>query len=177
MTGITLTAEQIRNAPAPVRQWIEQEVIATLGLAPRTPAAAPAQAQAAHLVACSVEDMAGVLEHIRGVLPAVNVLFELGRPGISLGRPAVMTFRLMDILHHTRLQDVGQVMTCLEMINQALTEVKKDPTVRFCGFDNEGHCLIAPQTQGSIATLWQTMMERQQAAQASEAGNRVAPAA
>ncbi|MHB0769716.1 hypothetical protein [Bradyrhizobium sp. 5.13L] len=174
MTGITLTAEQIRNAPAPVRQWIEQEVIATLGLAPRTPVAAPGQA--AHLVACSVEDMAGVLEHIRGVLPAVNVLFELGRPGISFGRPAVMTFRLMDILHHTRLQDVGQVMTCLEMINTALTEVKKDPSVRFCGFDNEGHCLIAPQTQESIATLWQTLMERQQA-QESAADGRVAPAA
>ncbi|MDA9506383.1 hypothetical protein XI09_17435 [Bradyrhizobium sp. CCBAU 11386] len=175
MTGITLTAEQIRNAPALVRQWIEQEVTASLGLAPRTPAAAPPQA--AHLVACSVEDMAGVLEHVRGVFPAVNVLFELGRPGISFGQPAVMTFRLMDILHHTRLQDVGQVMTCLEMLNQALTEVRKDPSVRFCGFDNEGHCLIAPQTQASIATLWQTMMERQQAAREHEAGSRIAPAA
>ncbi|MEY9593669.1 hypothetical protein ABIA06_005960 [Bradyrhizobium yuanmingense] len=167
MTGITLSAEQIRNAPAPVRQWIEQEVIAALGLAPRTPAAAPPQVP--HLVACSVEDMAGVLEHIRGVLPAVKVLFELGRPGISFGRPAVMTFRLMDLLHHTRLSDVSEVMTCLEMINQALTEVKKDASVRFCGFDNEGHCLIAPQTQQSIATLWQTMMERQQAARAAPA--------
>ncbi|WP_025032148.1 hypothetical protein [Bradyrhizobium sp. DOA9] len=167
MTGITLTAEQIRNAPAPVRQWIEQEVIAALGLAPRMPAAAPPQVP--HLLACSVEDMAGVLEHIRGVLPAVNVLFELGRPGISFGRPAVMTFRLMDILHHTRLSEVGEVMTCLEMINQALTEVKKDASVRFCGFDNEGHCLIAPQTQASIATLWQTMVERQQAARAAPA--------
>ncbi|RZM89475.1 hypothetical protein CWO91_42135, partial [Bradyrhizobium genosp. SA-3] len=142
--------------------------------APRTPAAAPPQA--AHLVACSVEDMASVLEHIRGVFPAVNVLFELGRAGISFGQPAVMMVRLMDILHHTRLQDVGQVMTCLEMINRALTEVKKDPSVRFCGFDNEGHCLIALQTQVSIATLWQTMMERQQAGQEREAG-RVAPAA
>ncbi|MEY9357890.1 hypothetical protein ABH994_000611 [Bradyrhizobium yuanmingense] len=167
MTGITLTPEQIRNAPAPVRQWIEQEVIAALGLAPRTPAAAPPQVP--HLVACSVEDMAGVLEHIRGALPAVNVLFELGRPGISFGRPAVMTFRLMDLLHHTRLSDVSEVMTCLDMINQALTEVKKDASVRFCGFDNEGHCLIAPQTQASIATLWQTMMERQQAARAAPA--------
>jgi hypothetical protein len=175
MTGITLTAEQIRNAPALVRQWIEQEVIASLDLAPRTPAAAPPQA--AHLVACSVEDMAGVLEHIRGVFPAVNVLFELGHPGISYGQPAVMTFRPMDILHHTRLQDVGQVMTCLEMLNQALTEVRKDLSVRFCGFDNEGHCLIAPQTQVSIATLWQTMMERQQAAQVREDGSRIAPAA
>lgn len=165
MTGITLTAEQIRNAPAAVRQWIEQEVITSLSLSPpRAPTAVPPQAS--HLVACSVEDAAGVLEHIRGVLPAVNVLFELGRPGISFGQPAVMTFRLMDILHHTRLHDVGEVITCLEMINQALIEVKKDPSVRFCGFDNEGHCLIAPQTQASIATLWQTMMERQEAARA-----------
>ena len=163
MIGITLTAEQIRNAPTPVRQWIEQEVIASLGLATRVPVAAPPQA--AHLVACSVEDMAGVLEHIRWAFPAVNVLFELGRPGISLGQPAVMMFRLMDILQHTRMQDVGQIMSCLETINQALTVVRKDPSDRFCGFDNEGHCLIAPQTQASIATLWQGMMERRQALQ------------
>uniref|UniRef100_UPI0038F62365 hypothetical protein n=1 Tax=Streptomyces scabiei TaxID=1930 RepID=UPI0038F62365 len=71
--------------------------------------------------------MAGALEHIRGAFPAVNVLFEFGRPGISYGQPAVMTFRLMDILHHTRLQNVGEVMTCLEMINAALAEVKQDP--------------------------------------------------
>ena len=109
MTGITLSNEQIRNAPAAVRQWIEQEVIASLGLSPRAPATIPPQA--AHLVACSVEDVAGVLEHIRGVLPAVNVLLELGRPGISIGQPAVMTFRLMDILHHARLPDIGVVRT------------------------------------------------------------------
>lgn len=175
MTGITLNTEQIRNAPAAVRQWIEQEVVNSLGLSPRAPVTIPPQAS--HLVACSVEDAAGVLEHIRGVLPAVNVLFELGRPGISFGQPAVMTFRLMDILHHTRLNDVGEVITCLEMINQALIEVKKDPSVRFCGFDHEGHCLIAPQTQASIATLWQNMMERQQEAQERAAAGRAAPAA
>ncbi|MBR0929496.1 hypothetical protein JQ561_23050 [Bradyrhizobium diazoefficiens] len=175
MTGITLTAEQICNSPAAVRQWIEQEVISSLGLSPRAPVTMPPQAS--HLVACSVEDVAGVLEHIRGVLPAVNVLLELGRPGISFGQPAVMTFRLMDILHHTRLPDINAVITCLEMINQALIEVKKDPLVRFCGFDNEGHCLIAPQTQVSIAALWQTMTERQQAAQERAAAGRAAPAA
>ena len=174
MIGITLTAEQIRKAPAPVRQWIEQEVAASLGFGTRTPAAAPMQP--AHLLACSVEDMAGVLEHIRGAFPAVNVLFEFGRPGISYGQPAVMTFRLMDILHHTRLQNVGEVMTCLEMINAALAEVKQDPSVRFCGFDNEGHCLIAPQTQASIATLWQGMMARRQAQEAKPPGP-LAPAA
>jgi hypothetical protein len=158
-----------------VRQWIEQEVIASLGLAPRSPAAAPPQA--AHLVACSAEDAAGVLAQIQGVLPAVNVFFEFGRPGIAYGQPAAMAFRLVDILHHTRLQNIDQVMGCLEMINQALTQVKDDPSARFCGFDNEGHCFIAPQTQASIATLWQNMVARQQAARQSEAGPRAAPTA
>lgn len=174
MIGITLTADQIRNAPAPVRQWIEQEVIASLGIAPKAPAAAP---QSARLVACSVDDAAGILDRLQGVLPAVNVFFEFGRPGIAYGQPAVMAFRLIDILHHTRLQDIGQVIACLEMINQALTQAKGDPSARFCGFDNEGHCFIAPQTQASIATLWQNMIARQQAAQPDEAGPQVAPAA
>lgn len=126
MTGITLTAEQIRNAPAAVRQWIEQEVFSSLGLAaPRAAVTIPPRAS--HLVACSVEDVAGVLEHIRGVLPAVNVLFELGRPGISFGQPAVMTFRLMDILHHTRLHDVGEAITCTEMINRGADGGEEGP--------------------------------------------------
>ena len=175
MIGITLTADQIRNAPAPVRQWIEQQVRASLGPTPQAPSAMPPQA--AHLDACSVEDVAGILDHIRGLFPAVNVLFKLGRPGITYGPSTVMAFRLIDILHHTRLEDVGQVMTCLEMINEALTVVKGDASARFCGFDNEGHCLIAPQTQASIATLWQSMLARQQAAQESEADKKVAPAA
>ncbi len=177
MIGITLTAEQIRNAPAPVRQWIEQEVIASLGLAPgSTPAAAPQTAHlAAHLVACSVEDASGILDRIQGVLPAVNVFFEFGRPGVGYGQPQVMAFRLIDILHHTRLSNVDQVMACLGMINQALTEMKSDPSARFCGFDNEGHCFIPPQTQSAIATLWQTIA-RQQAASATQ-GSKVQPAA
>jgi hypothetical protein len=174
MIGITLTADQIRNAPGPVRQWIEQEVIASLGLAPKVPAAA---LQSAHLVACSLEEAAGILDRLQGVLPAVNVFFEFGRPGIAYGQPAVMAFRLVDIQHHTRLQDVGQVIACLEMINQALTQAKGDPSARFCGFDNEGHCFIAPQTQGAIASLWQKMIARQQSAEPDKAGARTAPAA
>ncbi len=66
--------------------------------------------QAAHLVAASVEDAASLLSHIQGLMPAMNVFFEFGRPGISIGQPPVMTFRLIDILHHTRLQNIEQVI-------------------------------------------------------------------
>ncbi|MGO8910557.1 MAG: hypothetical protein ACLQDM_14730 [Bradyrhizobium sp.] len=170
MIGITLTTDQIRNAPPEVRRWIEHEVIASLGIAADAPATpSPTPAQTTHLVACNAEEAAGILTQIQGMMPAVNVFFEFGRPGISFGQPAVMAFRLIDILHHTRLSNVGQVMACLDLINQALAQVRHDPTARFCGFDNEGHCLIAPQTQASIASLWQTVIANQPPAAGSEA--------
>jgi hypothetical protein len=168
MIGITLTTDQIRNAPAEVRRWIEHEVIASLGLAADAPAPA-SPAQAAHLVGCSAEETAAVASHIQGMMAAVNVFFEFGRPGISFGQPAVTAYRLIDILHHTRLENIEQVMGCLELINQALAQERRDPSARFCGFDSEGHCLIAPQTQASIAALWQSVLASQQPAPSSAA--------
>ena len=156
MIGITLSIEQIRAAPPEVRRWIEHEVIAALGVAAATPAAAP-KTSASHLVACTQEDIAAVLARIQGYLPAVNVLFEFSRPGISMGQPPLMQFRLMDILHHTRLKNIDQVIECIDAINRALAEVRGDAALRFCGFDHEGHCLIAPQTQASVAAVWQEM--------------------
>jgi hypothetical protein len=156
MTGITLTAEQIRNAPAPVRQWIEQQVMASLGLAAQ--ASAPAPPHAAHLVACSAQIAAAVLAQVQNIPPAANVLFEFGRPGICFGEPAVMSFRLVDIQHHASLGNVGEVMQCLETINKAFVQVSGDPSARFCGFDNEGHCFIAPGTQKGIAALLSEMI-------------------
>ena len=170
MIGITLTTDQIRNAPPEVRRWIEHEVIASLGIAADAPATpSPTPTQTAHLVACSAEEAAGILTQIQGMMPAVNVFFEFGRPGISFGQPAVMAFRLIDILHHTRLENIGQVMACLDLINQALSQVRRDPSARFCGFDNEGHCLIAPETQASIASLWQNVIANQQPATSAAA--------
>jgi len=160
MIGITLTTDQIRKAPAQVRQWIEHEVIASLGLAADAPAAAE-HPQAAHLVGCTTEDAAAVLAQIKGLMPAFNVFFEFARPGVSFGQPAVMTFRLIDILYHTRLQNIEQVIECLEAINEAFARVRGDASAKFCGFDNQGHCLIAPETQKSVAALWQSILASQ----------------
>ncbi|MGJ5207342.1 hypothetical protein [Bradyrhizobium sp. HKCCYLR20261] len=169
MIGITLTADQIRSAPPEVRRWIEHQVLAGLGLGPETPSAPPLPVPGAHLVACSNDDAAKILAQIQGVLPAINVFFEFGRPGIALGQPPVMIYRLIDILHHTRLQNIGQVMASLEMINKALIETRHDPSARFCGFDHEGHCLIAPETQRAIASVWQTVIAKQHGVAEGEA--------
>ncbi len=174
MIGITLTTDQIRSAPTPVRQWIEQQVIASLGLAAEAPAAQ--HPQATHLVACTTEEAAAVLAEIRGMVPAFNVFFEFARPGISFGQPPVMAFRLIDILYHTRLEDVGQVVECLEAINAAFAHVRGDAGAKFCGFDNQGHCLIPPETQRSVAALWQSVLASQKEWR-RDAGSGVKPAA
>jgi len=175
MIGITLTTDQIRNAPKEVRQWIEHEVIASLGLGAEPQASV--SAQATHLAVLSEEEAAAVLERVRGMLPAANVLFEFGRPGVVIGQPPVMSFRLIEILHHTRLQNIGQLMTCLEALDEAVARLRGDATIRFCGFDNEGHCFIAPETQAAIAALWHEVIASQQGTRSSEPAAGFAPAA
>jgi hypothetical protein len=76
---------------------------------------------------------------------------------------------VIDILHHTRLQNIGQVMTCLETINEAVAAIRHDPSARFCGFDHEGHCLILPGTQRAVASVWQNVIAKQQGVAEGEA--------
>ncbi|MCP3463394.1 hypothetical protein [Bradyrhizobium sp. CCGUVB23] len=160
MIGITLTADQISNAPIEVRRWIEREVIAGLRLAPQTPASSPPRS--AHPAICSEDEMAAIFGRLRGMPVALSALFEFRQPGIAFGNPPVKSFRLMDILHNSKLQSIEQVMTGLDAINATLAELRGDPGVRFCDLDNEGHCFLAPETQASVAKLWHDVVVRQE---------------
>lgn len=166
MIGITLSSEQIRTAPPEVQRWIEREVVTSLGLQ-----AAPAEGDkphAEHLAVCSEEHAAAILSQIEDVLPAVNVFFEFGRQGAIFGQPNIEAFRLIDIAHHVRLPDVAQVVACLDLINQAFGRACGDASAKFCGFDREGHCFIAAETQQNILRLWQKVIASQQLARASQ---------
>ena len=44
-------------------------------------------------------------------------LTDSGRQGAIFGQPNIEAFRLLDIVHHTRLPDVNQVVACLDIIN------------------------------------------------------------
>lgn len=152
MVGITLTPEQIRTAPPEVRRWIERELASSLGLQ-LGDAAAP-QPRPEHLVACTVEEAAAVLSLIQGMFPVVNVFFELGRQGASIGQEGLAAFRLADILRHTRLQNLSQVITFLDILNDAIRRIRGDETATLYVLDNRGDCIIAAQTQQSISHLW-----------------------
>lgn len=161
MIGITLSSEQIRNAPADVRRWIEREILTSMGQQPPAPEN-DSQTHTVHLAACSEQDATAILSQIQGVLPAVNVFFEFGRQGAAVGQPNIEAFRLLDIAHHARLQSVEQVLSCLDMINQALERVHGDADAKFCGFDRDGHCFISQQTQQNILRVWQKVIASQQ---------------
>lgn len=94
MVGITLSPEQIRAAPPEVRRWLEHELAVSLGLNP--PALPITQPSSPHLAACAPQEAAQVLSLIQGMLPVVNVFFELGREGAAPGE-GIEAFRLADI--------------------------------------------------------------------------------
>lgn len=152
MIGITLTADQIRTAPADVRRWIEREVVTSLGLPTQAP---NAQTAIEHLATCSLQELTEMLSLIQGIFPAVNVLFELGRPGVNFAQGKLVAFRLSEILLHTRLQKVEQVISCLEIIDEALHRVRgATEDTEFYGLDSHGHCFITAHTQQNIVRLW-----------------------
>ncbi len=154
MISITLDVEKFRNAPAPVRQWIEQQVSGLLDLGD----AAAALPEPPHLTACTQAQAAGLLNRIRNLPSAVGVFLEFGRPGISCGEPPIMAFRLIDIQRRVELETITKLLECLHLINQAFAEVCDEPGARFSDFDNQGHCLVLPATHRSVATLYEKMI-------------------
>lgn len=153
MIGITLSSEQIRAAPREVRQWLEQEVLASFGW--ELPVTHPTAQQ---LVACTPDDIFKVLSLIREMIPVVNVLFELGHAGASIGEQGLEAFRLADIQRHVRLATTEQVASCLQAINNALCRVRGDANAVFYALDDRGYCFIAGQTRRSIAQVWQQVV-------------------
>lgn len=153
MVGITLSAEQIRAAPPEVRHWLEQQIAALLSPLPvQPPHPGP---QLAH---CSRQELQTILTQIQNLLPVVSVFFELGREAASVPVRGMRSLRLTDILRHTRLQTVDQVVECLEVIADVLRRLRGDDDVMLCAVDRDGSCYVAEETAGNILALWRDIV-------------------
>jgi hypothetical protein len=95
------------------------------------------------------------------MLPVVNVFFELGQEGAAPGE-GIEAFLLADIMRHTRLEASGQVLVCLEVLDQAVQRVRNDPAAIFHAADERGYCLVAAQTQRSIRGIWQQIVSQRE---------------
>lgn len=155
MVGITLSPEQIGQAPPEVRRWLEQQVAAALGL--YRPSAAPGIPER-HLVACGVDEVRAILSQIQGMLPVVSVFFELGREPVATSSDGVRALRLDEMTRHARLQAPQQVVACLNAIDEALQNATGRPDAALTALDNTGHCLVADATARSILAVWQAIV-------------------
>lgn len=155
MVGITLSPEQIQQAPPEVRRWIEQQIAGALGLSRPAPAV---EAPARHLVGCDLEQTRAILSLIGGMLPVAGVFFELAHEPVAVTQQGLHVLRVDDIQRHCRLQGPGQVAACLGAIDEALRRVVGSPDVALTVLDRSGHCVVADQTAHNIMTLWQEMV-------------------
>ena len=167
MIGITLSPEQIRAAPPEVRRWLREEIAAAFEV--------PLEAEAAkaapdHLVVCGAEEVAAIYAAIRGMLPVVNVFFELGREGDSGGARGIEAYRLDDMARHARLQSVAQLEECLQIIDEAVRAIRNDPGATLYVLDPRGYCLIATATRANILALWRQLVVGQGGSNARPAG-------
>lgn len=166
MVGITLSPEQIRTAPPEVRRWLEHELAASLGL--NSPDLQHNGGDTPSLAACTVEEVARVLSAIQSMLPVVGVFFELGREGAAITRNGMEAFQLADILRHTRLNSLDQVLACLNAINDVAQRIRGDGAL-FSIVDRRGYCFVAVETQRSILRLWHQIVGQRDLVQPAEA--------
>jgi hypothetical protein len=76
MMGLMLTADQIRNAPLEVRNWMKSLIDVELSLAGSSNH--PAQTHEVPLSACTPEEAVTIFAHIRDDYATAQVLLELG---------------------------------------------------------------------------------------------------
>ena len=172
MVGITLSPEQIGQAPPEVRRWLEQQISATLGLYRPQPEMAPLER---HLVGFDLDGARAVLSLIQGALPVTSVFFELGREPVGASPQGVRALRLDDMVHGARLRSADQLIACLRSIDVAAQRACGNPEAVLTVLDGAGHCLVADVTSRNILALWQEIMAAHQPAVPEGAVLRDAP--
>jgi hypothetical protein len=170
MTGILLSAEQVRSAPVEVRSWLRGVLEAELGWE-----AHEIEAAGTAVAACSPEEAEQILDRIRDDYLSTQVFFELGRDQPpAAGRGDLHRASFLDIARHTRVADFQQLSSCLETITAAFREIRRDPDSNLFAFDQRGGLYMHAVTHQSIARLWHAIVARQPSAQ-SPAEARSAP--
>lgn len=174
MTSFTFSAEQIRSAPPAVRQWIENEVVATLRALTEAPHQPP-PAHSAELAACTPEEALQVFEAIRDDYATALVFLELAREAPIVGSsPPLHALSLGDMMRHTRLTD-GRLVECFRAINQIFQQIRKDPEAALFGFDEANHVYIDAATHRSIRALWEELVRIRAPATADSATPTTSP--
>ena len=161
MSGLILSAEQIRSAPPEVRHWLRGQLEAefggeaagTNGLGELGPS----------LAVCGLGEAEELLERIRSDFFSTQVFFELGSEVTSAGGLPDDLHRVtfLDIVRHTRVGNVQHLADCLDTITTAFRIVRDDPVAALFAYDAQGGVVMHRGTHDSISTLWHRLVARQ----------------
>jgi hypothetical protein len=156
MTSFTFSAEQVRSAPPAVRQWIENEIAATLRALMGGHQESPS-GHSAELAACTAEEALQIYELIREDLATTLVFLELAHEPIGNISPSLNALNIGDIIRLTRLND-SRLAECFRTINQIFQQLRSDPEAMLFAFDQASHVYIHETTHRSIRSLWERLM-------------------
>lgn len=155
MVGITLSPEQIRSAPPEVRHWLEQEIATSLGFRPDDDMA---RLGSEHLVDLTPQEAMAVYGSVRGMFSVANAFFELGQPAMALGQGHICAHPLLQMLRHTRLESLDQLVACLQAIDDVVRQRREDPHATVYVLDKRGYCLTTDLTRKSIGQVWSELI-------------------
>ncbi len=153
MTSFTFTAEQVRLAPPEVRRWMENEIAKALGAQVHSEHD-PSKTRAGALAAATVDEVAQLFNIISGNFLLTQVFFELAREtALAPGLPSLHGLNLNDMRRHVQLDDVPQLIECLNVINQVLQQVRNDAAATLFARDEQGHIFIHETSCQNIRKL------------------------
>jgi hypothetical protein len=166
MVGFTFSAEQIKAAPAEVRRWMETEIVKALagGISVRseaagqtvTPSPETVESLRRALAAGAATEMQETFRRVSGNAIVARVFFELARDtGMSAGGAPFHVVNIVDVMRHLQFVEAQQVLTCLDAINQAFQQVRRDPQASLFALDDAGHIYLHELTYHGIRQMWQ----------------------
>jgi hypothetical protein len=168
MTSFTFSAEQVRSAPPEVRRWMESEIARALGS--QVPSEHdPSKMQAGALAAVTIDEVAQIFNLISDSFLVTQVFFELARETpLVPGLPSLHGLNLNDMRRHVQLDDVRQLLECLNVINQALQQVRNDAAATLFARDEQGHIYIHEASYRNIRKLREQLVAEHSSATTAE---------
>ncbi len=162
MVSFTFSAEQVKAAPPEVRRWMESEVIRALaGGTGSADAAMPESAEGlGHaLSAGTAQEMQEAFKRVSGDAIIARVFFELARDSsVQPGTVPFHVINLVEVMRHLHLVEAQQVLTCLDAINQAFQQIRRDPKASLFAIDESGHIYLHQLTYLAIRQVWQQLV-------------------
>ncbi len=163
MVSFTFSAKQVKAAPPDVRRWMETEIVRALTSGPAPTGEAPSRESAESLeralAAGTAAEMQETFNRISGNSIIARVFFELARDtSFAGGATPFHVVNLVDVMRHLQLVEAQQVLTCLDVINQAFQQIRRDPQASLFALDDDGHIYLHDLTYHGIKEVWQQLV-------------------